>query len=743
MNGVRPTAFGIALRKYRESAHIGLRAFARQIMFSPGHLSHVETGAKRPTVEFARACENALGLDGVLLPLVSNSRRAPIARPTQLPARSAYFVGRKNQLEEISKILLSNSGIAIVEGPPGVGKTALAVQCASSPAIKNHYQDGILYTDLHGFTSSRAPVDVTDILEHFLRALGVSGEQIPSEVDARAALFRSVLEGQRVLLVLDNAADVAQVRPLLPGASSCAVLITSRRQLVGLSIRNGAKRLCLGPLDHDEAAQLLCRIIGDRAKNDPKATAQLADLCSCWPLALQVAGERAVTQDHLDVPTLCRELRNARLDSLSANEEDDATVAVRAVFGLSYDALNSAEARTFRFLGLHQGCNIGTTAVAALTDCAADDVSSQLRRLCGSHLVGEISADRYRLHDLLRLYAAERTSVEDERDVREKAVTRLLDYYLGSIDTATSILGPYRMRPDAELVDDRTPAERFDTYLEALDWCDQEVVNFASVLRNAVDHGYPGVWRFAASLWDFFHVRQPWGCWWATNSIALRSLREHPDPFGKAWILTSIGDYHRRRNDLVAARDCFEQAFAIRRDIDDVPGQGWIQLNLGITANGEGNSADALSHLRKGMDIFAELKHQYGQGRCLLQTAYVLIGAEDHESARGFLHQALDLFEQVDDRHDQALVWVALGRIDEDKDRAVGNFETALPILRDIGDWEGEVDALTACGDLHFSLGRAELAERCWRTALVTLRGRGETFSADALLDHIKRARRS
>lgn len=727
------SSFGATLRHHRLRAGISLREFAAGIVYSPGHVSHIETGVKPPTIKFAQACERELGLPGQLVPLVRADVGVPLA---QLPAAGGTFIGRDSYIQRILSSLQDPHQI-LLEGPPGIGKTTLAMRCASDHGLARHYPDGALFADLHGFTPSQSPVRPSDVADDFLRALGVSQEQISVSETARFALLRSVLSQRRILIVLDNAASVSQVRPLLPGTTRCSVIVTSRRQLSGLAVRDGATRIGLGPLREDEAIMLLTQTIGGRAEAEPEHTAALAKLCSYWPLALRVISERAVAYEYLGLAELCRELREAQLDILSADEEEDDMMSVRAVFDLSYHALEADEAATFRLLGLHPGSDISLAAVAALSGQRETETRTRMQRLRRGNLVTEYPRERYRLHDLLRAYAAERLARENISADREAATTRLLDYYLGTIATTTAILAPYRMHPNVDLSALSTPVTHHRTYEEALAWCDAEVPNFPEIMRLAVTHQYPKAWRFAASLWDYFHIRQPWGCWWTTTTEAQQSLKYDPDPYGQAWLLTSLGDHLRRRGDSAGARPLFEQALAIRQEIDDRPGQGWLWWCLGLTHSAEGRTSEAVHAFKQGLEIFIALDDVYAQGRCLQLTGHVLWESGDREGAVTHLHEAFAYFERVDDAHDQALVWSALGSIEGDAERSIDYLDCALPILRDVGDWQGEVDALVASGEAYWRLGQAPLAHQHWREALKILHDQEEAEQAAALAARI------
>lgn len=726
--------FGSALRRRRLRTGLSLREFAARITYSPGHLSHVETGVKLPTVKFAEACERELGLSGQLLVFLSTN---PNVLPAQLPASGGLFLGRTDQLCRMVASLREGTRILLIDGPPGIGKTAMAIRCASEPEVAARYPDGVLFADLQGFSSSRSPIKPTDVGKDFLLALGVGQEQVPANENARFALLRSVLARRRVLIVLDNAATGNQVRPLLPGSGRCAVIVTSRRRLSGLTIRDGAVRSTLGPLAEDDAIKLLTRIIGTRAEDDPLRTATLARLCAQWPLALRIVGELVVAHKHVDLAELCDELGKSRLEALSPDEDDDETAAVRAAFDLSYQALPPADMATFRLLGLPLGRDIGLSAVAVLSGQPEPDAHAQLRRLCQAHLVTERQRGRYHLHDLLRLYAAERGTREDSSAERAAAVKRLLDYYQGTIFNCAERLAPFRSRPEVDLSALSVTPMRPNSYEEALAWCDVEAPNFPDVVRLANLFRYPRVWRFAACLWDYFHVRRPWDCWWSTTVEAQLSFDYEPDAQGQAWLLTSLGDHLRRRADAAGARPLFEEALKLLSELGDCTGQSWLLLSLGVVNSIEGKPAEAIESLSRSLTIFTELEDFYGQGRCLQLIGYVLHDAGDREGALANLRDALRLFGEIGDAHDKALVLSALGRIHSDPRTTIRYLDAALPTLRTFGDWKGEADALIALGDANWHLSEETTSRMHWQQALEILRCHGETAQVAALVARI------
>ncbi|MFJ5031017.1 helix-turn-helix domain-containing protein [Streptomyces sp. NPDC088560] len=405
--------FGQLLRAHRQQRGLSLSQLAARMHFNRGHLSRIETDKRLPSVSFAKACDRVLSggrtFTTIALALEAAARQQQgWVQPAQLPAAKRHFVGRRGHFDRLDRLLHGHEQslavpVAVINGPPGVGKTALAVQWAHQAVSDGRFADGQLFVDLQGPEPGGAAAPY-DVLADLLRAVGVPAERVPADLDQRAATFRSYLHGREVLLVLDNAADAQQIRPLLPGSAGCAVVVTSRSRLPGLMSLTDAVTLSLRELCRPEAALLIRSAIGGaRADADPAAVAVLAERCGHLPLALVLAAERIVSHEHHSADTLATELKqeHARLELAEGD------VVLRDAFDASYQALDEQTARVFRLLGLLPGRLIDAAATAASAGVSQDEAARLLRSLAGAHLIRSQDEGHYLMHDLLRAYAAD------------------------------------------------------------------------------------------------------------------------------------------------------------------------------------------------------------------------------------------------------------------------------------------------------------------------------------------------
>ena len=419
MSLVAGSSFGEALRQARMRQGLSLGRLAQLAHYSKGYLSRVETGQRLPTVALARSCDEALNAGGTLAELVTAGSTAgnslsghaiwSAAVPRQLPSAPGHLVGRAEVLAKLADVLgefgAPSVATAIV-GMAGVGKTAVAVWFAHQAS--RQFPDGQLYVNLRGFDSSGQPVSPGAAIRGFLTALEVSPARIPADGEAQAAVYRSVLSGRRMLIVADNARDAAQVRPLLPGTPGSMVLVTSRNQLFGLAVHDGARLIHLDVLGDAEARELLASKLGrDRLGAESHAVDDIISLCGGLPLALTTVAARIVHGPATTLGALANELHDGawRLEALSC--ADDPATDLWTVLDGSYQALSGPAARLLRLLSLHTASDIPAAAAASLAGLPLPRARPLLAELVAGHLVGESITGRYTLHRLIRAYASE------------------------------------------------------------------------------------------------------------------------------------------------------------------------------------------------------------------------------------------------------------------------------------------------------------------------------------------------
>ncbi|MFJ7965795.1 AfsR/SARP family transcriptional regulator [Streptomyces sp. NPDC096324] len=658
-------------------------------------------------------------------PTPSSGTQAAI--PAQLPADLPTFAGREAELERV-RALLPGAGeaptavvISAIGGMAGIGKTTLAVHWAHEMA--GRFPDGQLYVNLRGFDPTGVVMTPEDAIRTFLDALGVPPMRIPAGLDAQAALYRSMLAQRRILVLLDNVRDTEQVRPLLPGSPGCLVIVTSRNQLTGLVAAEGAYPLTLDQLTPAESYDLLARRLGtDRPAAEPRAVDEIITRCARLPLALSIVAAHAAAHPGFPLSAIVDELRESHgsLDAFTGG--DDITTDVRAVFSWSYKALSAPAARLFHLLSLHSGPDISAPAAAALAGLPAREARGLLVELTRAHLLTEHFPGRYTLHDLLRVYAAERVQAEETPRERDLARERLLSWYLHTANAAYPHITP-RRRPIP--LDPPPPLCRpleFTTYDEALGWCEKERGNLVSTVHTAAAAGHPGIaWRLPAVLWGFFYLRSHMHDWLDTARAGLAAARAAGDRWGEAQGLADVGAALRSSGRLDETIDHLRQAMIAYRDLGDHDGRGAAVSNLGDAYLQSGRLAEAVEYTRRGLVIERAIGGAWGEGisLCNLGDAYQRQGR--FEEAVDCLEQALAVLRAGGNRWVEGVTLDILGTAHRRLGRhgaAVEYHLQALKTHRDIGNRWGEGHTLGNLGDVHLDADEPEGAREAWRQAL-------------------------
>jgi DNA-binding SARP family transcriptional activator/tetratricopeptide (TPR) repeat protein len=668
------------------------------------------------------------------------------AAPAQLPGDVDAFTGRVDELATLDKLaaVIGTSGgagqsvagpaamVICVAGTAGVGKTALAVHWAR--LARGTFPDGQLHVNLRGYDPGR-PVSPGDALAGFLRALGMPGQDIPRELDERAAAYRTLLDGRRMLVVLDNASTVEQVRPLLPGSPSSLVLVTSRDSLVGLVARHGARRLDLDTLPQQDAAALLRALIGDRAEIQPDATAMLASQCARLPLALRVAAELAAANPAMTVAELVVELADEqrRLDLLDAG--GDPGSAIRGIFSWSYRHLPDESARAFRLLGLSPGPDLDAHAAAALTGTPPAEAGRTLELLARAHLIHRTHPGRYGLHDLLRAYAAGLAAAGDAEDERHAALTRLLDYYLAATATAMDTLVPAERHLRPRVHDRGRPAPPpagTANPAAARAWLDNERAVLVAVSTYAQAHGWPAhATRLAGTLYRYLETGGHYADAITIHSAARHAARRTGDRAAEATALTNLGIVDWRQGRYRQAASHHRRALRISREIGDRFGEATALNNLGIIYERQGRYRQAADHYRQTATLSADLDDRSGEARALANLGGTDCLQGRYEQAAGRLHRALVLFREIGDHQGEAAVLAGLGVVDGQQgryDRAAENYRQALWLAIQIGDRPGEVEAHNGAGAVLLAAGQPGQARTQYSAALALAGRIGEKY---------------
>jgi DNA-binding SARP family transcriptional activator len=653
-------------------------------------------------------------------------------KPAQLPHDVPGFTGRVRELAQLEDVLVGGDRtvavISAIDGSGGIGKTALAVHVAHR--VAGQFPDGQLYVNLRGFDPQQPPLQPAAALGQLLRGLGVEASAIPAETDEQAGLYRSLIAGKRMLVLLDNAASTDQVRPLLPGSPSCSVIVTSRSRLGGLVARDGAHRVTLDVLAEPESVQMLAAGVGKaQIEAQPEAAAELARLCGHLPLALRIAAAQLNDRPHLDLDDLCQELADerARLDVLAV---DDESTAVRAVFSWSYHALKPEPARMFRMLGLHAGTEISVAAAAALANVPVVRARRLLDVVASGHLLEGVGRDRYRFHDLLRVYSAECAAEHDSRAERIAAVSRLLDFYLHTANTVDEMLAPFRRRSE---LPPPVPGGQPMTFVDgsaALAWCETELSNLVAATAQAAElgdtyhaTGIPG------AMWAFFALRTPWPEWITSHQTGIGAAVAAGDRYGEVRLLIGLGYCYNELRRHMQVLECMERARVVYEPLSGGPLDHVVGGALGSAYFWAGRVDEAFELTNRALAASRESGDRWSEAWALSHLgSYCRVLGRYQESVADF-DRALRLFVEMDDRAGAIKVYRELGEAHRHfgkLDRAADCFRGAVRLFRESGGRPGEAWSLHELASVLHEDGKLAEAKESWEQSLAILEEVGD-----------------
>ncbi|MFL4907583.1 ATP-binding protein [Streptomyces sp. MMS24-I2-30] len=699
------------------------------------------------------------------------------------------FVNRSEELAQLNAVLGDRNGghvvvsVHVVAGTAGAGKTSLVLHWAHQ--VKDQFPDGQLFVNLRGYDPGE-PVTAVQALQRFLRALGVAASEVPQDVDDAAAMYRSLLADRRVLILLDNAATVSQVRPLLPGQGDSLVVVTSRSRLAGLSVRDGAHRITLGTLPEPEAVALLRAVTRDyRPEDDADKLGELARLCARLPLALRIAAERAASHPHMRLDDLISDLRDesALWDALSTGIDDEAE-AIRSVFTWSYCALPTDSARLFRLLGLHPTGEFSLPAAASLGELPLNRTRQLLDDLVGAHLLEQTAPDRFQFHDLLRAYATDLAQAEEPSDQRQEARRRVLSWYLHTADAAQTWLYPSETHMSLpEPLPGVTPLV-FTDYNTAVDWSEREHANFLPVVRDAARNGLDQTaWQLATVLWFARSPSSSERDWLELGRIGLEAAARQHDQRVQTRLLINTGIAHRalnnfsegldaldravtlarsaqsrsdeaqalnligliylRRRELDLADSHFGQAMAIFRDLGNSQRTATALSNIASTRLSAGRLPEVASVIHEGLAAHRALGNRGGEGNLLRIAAALRLEQGDTDTARRSIDEALDIALALRDHTREGFWLLTLGdtqRTTAQYGDALTSYQRSAMLHRRLRDRSREALAWRGTGQTYAAMDRHAEAAAFHRQAAAVHRDLEDTWQLALELDHLAQA---
>jgi DNA-binding SARP family transcriptional activator/tetratricopeptide (TPR) repeat protein len=649
--------------------------------------------------------------------------------PAQLPLDAQGFSGRHDELRTLHEMLPTARAaetvpVAVISGTAGVGKTALAIRFGHQ--VAKHFPDGQLYINLRGRDPGRPPMEPIEALGVLLVSFGMPPHRLTSSAEERAALFRSLVDGKRVLAVLDNASNAAQVRPLLPGSPDCLVVVTSRNQMAGLVAAEGATLVSLDVLGDDEAREMLARRLGrERVAAEPQAADEIIAACAGLPLALSIAVGRATAgRAKRPLAQLAAELRDAR-NRLDALEEGDAATDVRAVLSWSYDQLSPAAARMFRLLGLHPGPDVSLSAAASLAGISRAEAGTALRELTRTHMAAEHLPGRFTFHDLLRVYATDQAERHDPEPERSAAVQRMLDHYLHTAMAASQRFSPFRSplrlaTPQPGVL----PAEMTDKD-QAMAWFDAEAPVLLTLIEYASANGFDThAWEIPWTLGPFFHRRGRWRSYAASQRTALAAAQRLDDRLALAHAHHLLGHAQLQMSDYESAEPNFRRALDLFRELQDRANEAVVLNGLGGMLEKQERYPEALAVALDALRMLKAAGHWWTQATLENGVGWLYAHLGQYDDALSHCQRALSLHRESGHRGGAAdtldslgFVYLHLG----DLEQAQAHYLQAIDAYREIGAPFGEGNSLAGLGDVLLRAGDPNAARTLYLQAAAIL----------------------
>lgn len=664
-------------------------------------------------------------------PYPLSAREPPVPQamsvPRQLPAYSRHFVGRQRELTRLTDLLndvVHAAGtvvISAIDGVAGIGKTTLALHWAHQ--VADWFPDGQLYVNLRGFDPTGIPMPPAEAVRGFLDAFQIPSERIPASLDSQAALYRTVTADRHVLVILDNAKDANQVRPLLPSGANCFVVITSRAQMPSLMTKEGAYPLALGTLGRAEAAILLTGHLGhDRVAGEPKAFDELVAYCGGLPLALAIVAARAALNHRLPLSVFAEELRDerTRLDSLESGDPD---VSVRTVFSWSYRGLDPSQARMFRLLGLHPGPDLSLPAAARLAGVAVDEARRTLVHLVRANMIEQFVETRFELHDLVRSYSRDLTSDLDTKAHRDEALRRMFDHYLSTAYTAERLLSPLRDPVVAPLCQDNdVPPEDLADAEQARIWLDAEHLVLLAVAAEAMRTGHPSyTWQIVWCMTTYLLRGGHWHDLATSADLALSAAEQVGDLAAQSLMHSNLAHACVRLGAFDDAHDHLGKALALSRQGHDRAGQARVRLELAWACWQGKDLAKAHDHATAALELYRDCGHQAGEAAALNDVGWYVGQMGDHDQALARCREALEAQQALGDRAREAATWDSIGYAHEhlgDHRQAIAAYRRGAALYQELGNRFDQAVALTHLGNACRAIGDVAIARASWQNAL-------------------------